>query len=68
MKFLGVYTKKEDSYKKVKKITDAEYEEYKRTVKRMYSINEALSLLSAVRGNYIAYMELMKYYVQLYVY
>ena len=62
MKYLGVYSKDEDLYKKVRELTDSDYNEYTKTVKRIYDINEVLSLLSGVRGNYVAYMELMKHY------
>lgn len=62
MKVLGVYSKDQDSYDKVRKITDSDYNEYKKIVKRMYSVNEDLSLLTAVRGNYTAYIKLMQQY------
>lgn len=67
MKFLGVYNKEDDSYKKLRQIGYKEYEEYNRSVKRIYEINEALLLLEAVRANYQSYIELMKHYLSLYM-
>jgi hypothetical protein len=67
MKFLGTYNRKDNSYTKVKKLSNEENERYKKAAKRIYSINEDLSLLEAVRVNHKAYLDLLKHYVTIHM-
>lgn len=60
MRFLGAYNPNNNLYCEIRELNEEEYNEYKKAFKRVYSINEDISLFGNVQANYDGYMNVLK--------